>query len=330
MLGFPGMLFGFFLMTLLAFDPEDMSGSIVDSSMFLGGGLFAFWAFLWVIDEVYEGYWKHDVVKGTPGGVHVPRMGPVWFFLRTKAIVPYTDVRRVRKRLSPGTEAHYYEALATGDRVFKIHRGLYDTIIARDEFEPSGFEHVNRSPVPVGEPPLVSTRAGLYGLYILTATMAWAVLLLLLFNIMEYVEAAERAVAPVCISVLIAIVIVMVFGILLPNARTSRRLKAMRGRDMEFHVDPTGMRIPGAPPALREVSRYDVESVTVRRFPGSDSTKYLDLRTSRGRLDLPVSLADDISGAGYVVEDPEGHLTDQGEGGEEEGRTGWRWRHHAK
>ena len=122
----------------------------------------------------------------------------------------------------------------------------------------------------------------------------------------------------------------MLFVTILPNARTSRRIKAMKGRDAEFHVDSAGMRIPKAPSAFREVSRYDVESVTVRKFSRMGSTKYLDLWTSKGRLDLPISLMNDIRSAGFVVEDPEGHLTNVGGESEEPKPMRWPWRGKAE
>ena len=330
LLGFPGMLFGFSLAAIVEIEREYINATLGQSLMFLGAGLFSVWAFVWIIDEVYVSYWAHNFVKGTQSGIHVPRRSSIWFFLRTKDVVPYSDIRRVCKKVIPGQEAHYYEALATGDRVFKINHKLYDIIITREEFEPLGFEHVNSSPVPPGEPPLVSTRKGLYGLYILMATMVWTVGLLFLFGLTEYVEAIPMAIAPVCISVLGAILIVMLFVTILPNARTSRRIKAMKGRDLEFHVDPVGMRIPRAPSTFREVSRYDVESVTVRKFSRMGSTKYLDLRTSKGRLDLPISLANDIRCAGFVVEDPEGHLMDVGDESKEPKPMRWPWRGKAE
>jgi hypothetical protein len=258
--------------------------------------------------QMYLRPWREGVVVEVEGGFSVPTTLISLLFLRTKAVVPYVDIRHARRTsgLVLGTEQ--YEVVTSTGRRFEVHQSVFRALQRRQEFEEHGFELVNKQPIPEDQSPMLRIDHVRVVTVLVAIALAVALARPTLFALSDEdtSQSADGPVEPGPMDYLMLLIVQAMVVFVLFKFIQVRRLSTIRRLAEDFNVDRSSMNIPRAKEPFRTVRRANVDHIEVRRLGRFAKAPVLWVETSEGTFHLPVELAGELRENGYVVEDPNG------------------------
>ncbi len=234
---------------------------------------------------------EKDVIKLdstiVQGGIALKNRGLGIVVRKVRTFIPFQEVRMFKTKLDPLFMAHEASFILNDGAEYWLRYDAFVAAQAISGFKDEDLDLVNPNPRAM-EGPLARWNA--LGILLIVTILGFAFPVSVM-GLGQLLLVGFEAFQGVCIIVALGILAPLAFLILW---LTSKRAAVGEG----FWANDTGLFIPRGPEKFRFVPKAEILSIQT----GKDNLGPLvDLRTTRGALKLPFSVAEKLVGAGYRV-----------------------------